>query len=208
MLPIMHACFQQLLSGYTTDSNRIGELWKEIEMHYLDQNRYYHTLAHLEYMYQQLVACRECIEDWDTILFSLFYHDIIYNPLRPDNEEQSATLAMHHLQALFYPKHKIDRCRIQILATKKHQQQVDADANYFTDADLSVLGSSRDTYAQYAANVRKEYAVYPDPIYKPGRVNVLQHFLKMERIYKTPYFFERFEAQARQNLETELQQLC
>jgi len=204
---MLQACFRQLLSNYTADPKQTDALWKEVEAHYSGQNRYYHTLAHLEYMYQSLVACREWIEDWNTVLFSLFYHDIIYNPLQSDNEEQSAALAAQRLQALSYPENKIARCQSHILATKRHQQEADNDANYFTDADLSILGSNRNTYAQYAANVRKEYAVYPDSLYKPGRASVLQHFLQMERIFKTPYFFEHFEEQARQNLETELQQL-
>jgi len=203
----MQECFQQLLSGYTSESKQVEEFWKEVEMHYSGANRYYHTLAHLELMYQQLAACRQWIEDWDTVLFSLFYHDIIYNPLQQDNEEQSASLIVQRLQALSYPEQKIARCQAQILATKKHQQEADTDANYLTDADLSILGSNWDTYTQYAVNIRKEYAVYPDPLYKPGRAKVLQHFLQMERVFKTPYFFERFEQQARQNLAAELQQL-
>lgn len=204
---MLHDCFLQLLSGYTTDARQTDELWREIKAHYTGKNRYYHTLDHLEHMYQQLRSCQTLIEDWDTVLFSLFYHDIVYNPLQQDNEEQSAALAAQRLQALSYPEQKIARCWTQILATKRHQQEADTDANYFTDADLSVLGSSWDLYSQYATNVRKEYAVYPDLIYKKGRASVLQHFLQMERIYKTPYFYEHFEEQARQNLLAELKQL-
>jgi len=52
--------------------------------------------------------------------------------------------------------------------------------------------------------IRKEYKVYPDIIYKPGRRKVVQHFLAMERIYKTDYFFVRLEQQAKENLTKEL----
>lgn len=203
----MQDLFTQLISGYTCDQQLAARLWKEVETHYSHPNRYYHTLAHVEHMYQQLAACREQIEDWDTVLFSLFYHDIIYNPLQSDNEEQSAALAEQRLYALSYSEDKIARCRAEILATKGHQPAGDNDVNYFTDADLSVLGSSWDAYTQYAINVRKEYAVYPDSVYKPGRARVLQHFLQRDRIYKTPYFYLCFEEQARINLVTELKQL-
>jgi len=204
---MLQIIFKQLLQSYTSNEQEVQLLWSEVEVSHSAPHRYYHTLTHLEHMHQQLVPCKNWIDDWDTILFSLFYHDIIYDPLQSDNEEQSAALAVQRLQALSYPELKIARCQEQILATNKHKQQADTDANYFIDADLSVLGSNWNTYAQYAANVRKEYAVYPDSVYKPGRYQVLQHFLQMERIYKTPYFLECFEIQARQNLRRELQQL-
>ena len=144
------------------------------------------------------------IENWDTLLFSLFYHDIIYNPLRQDNEEKSAALAVQRLNALSYAAHKTAHCHAQILATKGHQVSQDADTNFFTDADLSILGADWSTYTAYYKNVRKEYAIYPDFLYSKGRAKVLQQFLQMECIYKTAYFYERFEEQARSNIQKEL----
>jgi predicted metal-dependent HD superfamily phosphohydrolase len=199
--------FLQLLQGYTTDTQHANQLWAEIEEHYSEKKRSYHTLTHIEQLLQQLLNCKEQIADWDTVLFSLFYHDIIYNPLRQDNEEQSAELAVKRLNQLSYPLHKSAICYAQILATKGHQLNKDSDTNLFTDADLSILGSNETTYSQYATDIRKEYAAYPDIIYKKGRAKVLQHFLQMQRIYKTAYFYERFEKQARLNVTAELKQL-
>jgi predicted metal-dependent HD superfamily phosphohydrolase len=91
-----------------------------------------------------------------------------------------------------------------ILATKSHAASVNRDIDLFTDADLSVLGAAPETYAQYAAGVRKEYSMYPDLHYKPGRRKVLKHFLEMDRIFKTDEFFQLYEKQARENLLHEL----
>jgi predicted metal-dependent HD superfamily phosphohydrolase len=52
--------------------------------------------------------------------------------------------------------------------------------------------------------VRKEYAIYPDLLYRPGRIKVLKYFLEKPRIYHTPYFWEKYEEQARANMEAEL----
>jgi predicted metal-dependent HD superfamily phosphohydrolase len=52
--------------------------------------------------------------------------------------------------------------------------------------------------------VRKEYLIYPDLIYNPGRKKVLHHFLAMDRIFKTDFFYNKFEQQARQNLRKEI----
>ena len=95
--------------------------------------------------------------------------------------------------------------RSQILETKGHSISKDNDTNFFTDADLSILGLDWDLYSEYAQNVRKEYSNYPTIIYKMGRRKVLKHFLVMERIFKTDHFFEKFEVLARENLRRELQ---
>ncbi|MFD2921463.1 hypothetical protein ACFS6H_17175 [Terrimonas rubra] len=97
----------------------------------------------------------------------------------------------------------ISNCAAQILATKAHQASTDPDTNYFTDADLSILGQPWEVYETYYKNVRKEYAMYPDFLYNPGRKKVLQHFLSMDRIFKTNHFFGLLEAPARANLQRE-----
>lgn len=40
-----------------------------------------------------------------------------------------------------------------------------------------------------------------------GRVKVLNHFLGMERIYKSEYFFYNLEKQAKENIAMEIKQL-
>jgi predicted metal-dependent HD superfamily phosphohydrolase len=90
---------------------------------------------------------------------------------------------------------------------KKHAISNNADTNLFTDADLSVLGESRDQYEKYCFQVRREYAIYPDIVYKPGRKKVISHFLQMERIFKTTAFSDRYEKQARENLHWEPRRL-
>ncbi|MES2517934.1 MAG: hypothetical protein V4585_07495 [Bacteroidota bacterium] len=196
--------FIALLTKYTNDQDLITELWAEIERNYSDKKRHYHTLNHLENLLQQLTEIKPQIKDWDVVLFSLYYHDIIYNSLKSDNEQKSAELAENRMKSIGISLAIIERCKAQIMATKAHFMSENEDANYFTDADLSVLGQSWEMYSEYYQNVRKEYAIYPDLIYNAGRKKVLKHFLAMERIFKTNYFYLKFEAQVRVNLEKEL----
>ena len=199
--------FIELAGKYTNSSLRCHELWLEIETHYQNRERHYHTLTHLGNMLEALQPVKERIAGWDMVLFALFYHDIIYNVIRKDNEEKSAVFAAKRLQSISVPAAAIQSCTMKIEATKNHAPGPDDDTDYFTDADLVVLGQEWPVYADYCKRIRKEYAVYPDIIYYPGRKKVLQHFLKMERIYKTAYFFANFEKQAKQNLQRELEQL-
>jgi len=70
-----------------------------------------------------------------------------------------------------------------------------------------VLGADAETYQQYTQQIRKEYGIYPNIVYNPGRKKVLQHFLSMPHIYKTEVFYNRYEKQARVNLAWELNML-
>lgn len=205
---MLRSTFFALLRHYTNDVHLAADLWQEIEVHYSSGARYYHNLNHLSTLLQQLQAVRNELADWNMVLFTLFYHDIVYDVMKTENEEQSALLAAVRMQQLGIDPVSIERCKIQILATKHHLNHTDSDTNYFTDADLSVLGQDWDAYNAYAENVRKEYAIYPDELYLPGRKKVLTHFLDMSRIYKTDYFFDRLEQCAKQNLRKELEWLA
>jgi predicted metal-dependent HD superfamily phosphohydrolase len=196
--------FIELTIKFCNDISFVNECWQEIEINYTKKKRHYHTLTHLENLLNQLEIVKAQIVDWDTILCTLFYHDIIYSALKKDNEEQSAKLAEKRLIQMGLSMPSIEKCKMQIIATKQHLQNTDSDTNYFTDADLSFLGTDWELYSKYMNEVRKEYAIYPNIIYNPGRKKVLQHFLAMDKIYKTVYFFDAFEKQAKLNLEKEI----
>ena len=199
--------FIRILTNYTNDNALIDELWTEVEQNYSGKKRYYHTLQHLDNLLAELTEVKGAIQNRETVLFTLYYHDIIYNPLKSDNEERSAALAEKRMKQAGVSNAMIECCTKQILATKSHIESADSDTNYFTDADLSVLGQDWEIYSLYYKNVRKEYFIYPDFMYNPGRKKVLSHFLSMHRIFKTDFFYNRFEVQARQNMRREIELL-
>jgi predicted metal-dependent HD superfamily phosphohydrolase len=199
--------FVQLVQKYSEDTSMIDLWWKEIQKSYGESGRHYHTLAHLENLYRQLMSVKNEIEDFDTMLWSMFYHDIVYGATKSDNEEKSAKVAVERLKSIVYPAKLIEKCERQILATKGHSISLESDTNIFTDADLSILGQPWEIYSNYFKQVRKEYSIYPDFIYNDGRKKVLNHFLKMDRIFKTKTFFERLEGVARGNIRGEMELL-
>ncbi len=199
--------FITLANRYTSLEWEVEVAWQELKKNYSHKKRYYHTLAHLENIYNELDSVKEQIEDWPTVMFSMFYHDVVYEVHRKDNEERSAELAVKRLRDIYADDGLVEKCRLQILATKTHELSSDNDTNLFTDADLSILGKEWEQYKTYTEQIRKEYGIYPDLIYKPGRKKVLQHFLEMERIYKTEVFYNKYEAQARGNMRKEMEGL-
>jgi len=204
---VLKQSFITLVENYSQDQRLVETLWDEIEKNYSESTRHYHTLTHLTKMLGQLEEVRAEIADHHTLLFSLYYHDLVYQTSGNDNEERSAEVAGERLRLLSFPKDKIEKCLYQILATKGHLKNNDHDTNLFIDADLSILGQSWMVYAEYASQIRKEYAIYPDPVYKSGREKVLNHFLSMNQIFKTPYFYDKYEQRAKENFGKELRDL-
>lgn len=192
---------------FSAPSQLQDKFWDEIESAYSQPGRQYHNLNHLEYMVEKAVEYQEEIQDLDTLKFSIFYHDIVYDTNRNDNEERSAEIARNRLTKLAVPEEKIIRCVAQILATKTHKKTGDNDTDYLLDFDLAYLGESPSLYREYSANIRKEYSQYPDELFKQGRKRALQHFLEMKRIFKTEAFYQKYENQAKANLLEELRKL-
>ncbi|UZT97518.1 hypothetical protein ODZ84_20435 [Chryseobacterium fluminis] len=196
--------FRQNCLLFTRETDTIEKLWSEIEKRYTEKSRHYHNFAHLESMFAELDSVTARVEDMNSLSFSVFYHDVIYDASSKNNEEKSATFAVSQLAKINISSGAADKITRQIMATKSHQQSDDPDTNYLLDADLSILGKDPETYFEYTRKIRKEYSVYPDLLYKPGRKRVLKHFLDLEYIFKTEYFREKYELQARENIEVEI----
>jgi len=203
----LKALWKKLRSRECENTKLVDTFWQEIETKHTNKERFYHTLHHLEYMLNLAMRFESFLNDSDTLIFSIFYHDIIYNPQFQDNEEQSAAIARDRLSQLGVSSDKITKCQEQILATKSHKAGSDSDTNYLLDFDLAILGDSLENYKAYSKNIRAEYAMYSDKHYKEGRKKVLHHFLKMDSIFKTTEFQKNREQRARENLEYELGEL-
>lgn len=201
---MLKTTFITLAKNYSNDISIIEKLWDEIELNYSKKQRHYHNFSHLKNIIEELQKVREKIKDWDIILFSVYYHDIIYSIYKKDNEVKSAALAQKRLMSLSVQSNRALQCYKQIEATKYHKISNDMDTNYLIDADLSILGKDEITYSKYVAQVRDEYAIYPKMIYNKNRIKVLKTFLSKSKIYNTVYFFDKYEKQARRNIENEI----
>lgn len=201
---MLKTIFTELVKKYTANDSVRKQLWNEIVINYCDAGRYYHNLNHLEAIISELSDVKDSIPQWDTAIFSVFYHDLVYNALRSDNEAQSADKAQARLQEIGFPAEQITQCMLQILATKGHEPGDDLTTQLFIDADLAILGKTPKKYKEYSENIRKEFFVYTDKQFKEGRKKVLKYFLAMNRIFKSEHFYNKYESQARKNIEDEL----
>ena len=91
--------FTALCQNFSKDKALISSLWQEIQLVYSKPTRHYHTLKHLEEIYKEL----QSFNLTPLLEFAIFYHDIVYDVKRDDNEEQSALLAKKRLEELSVP---------------------------------------------------------------------------------------------------------
>jgi predicted metal-dependent HD superfamily phosphohydrolase len=207
----LRTIWDKLAGKYCNDNELTNRFYEEIERKYTSNRRHYHNLHHIAALLRFCEQYAGELNDHDVVAFAVFYHDIIYNPLRKDNEPRSAQLAVKRLQALHVPATAIEQVKLYIEATQTHDVTVAVthigDLQLFLDFDMSILAADWNTYEAYTRQVRKEYRIYPDKLYYPGRKQFLQHCLQTAHIFQTPVFRESYEGIARKNMARELESI-
>ncbi|MCO7225118.1 hypothetical protein [Pleionea sp. CnH1-48] len=192
--------WQQLFSkGYNTSI--VQQHFDKITTYYNEAHRYYHTLKHIEACLKHFDEVSEQIDEPESFELALWYHDVIYSTRRKDNEKQSANLAEQCLQQINYPSNQIATVKRLINITAHPSPVHSEDEKLMVDIDLSILGAPTDIFMNYERNVRSEFRWVPNLIYKIERKKVLESFIKEENIYKTNYFKDKLEKNARSNIQ-------
>ena len=190
-------------------SAAITALWQDIAARYNEPQRSYHTLKHIYQLFEQFEHIKHCLHEPHIIALALFFHDVIYDPKRSDNELKSAGYAVEVLKN-YLSAEQCQHIYTLIMMTATHQldkladEDKISDAAYLLDMDLSVLGGSWSEYQQYAQALRQEYAHVTKLNYRVGRIAVLQKLLTHTTLYLTEYYHARLEEQARDNIKREI----
>ncbi|MFL0095379.1 HD domain-containing protein [Tenacibaculum maritimum] len=198
--------FRNTISLYSQEQNLIRSLWLEINDHYTEKHRTYHNKTHLIELLNYFDTYNEQVLNPTILELSIFYHHIIYNVWKKNNEEKSALLAINKLAKINLAPTDLILIQQQILATKTHFTE-DNDTKWLIDFNLGILGKPYKTYQNCAQLIRKEYKLIPQTIYKKRRKKVLTHFIQKSFIYATDSFRNLYEKQAKSNLINELNSL-
>ena len=168
---------------------------------YAAPNRHYHNLRHIEDCLDLLAGVDGLsTRDRDSLTQAIWWHDVVYDPTRSDNEELSARLAEQHVAAEL----RDDVGRLIRLTRTHRVEPGDRLGAILISIDLSILGAAPSRYDAYAAAIRKEFAHVPDGDYRAGRSAVLRRFAAQPVIFPDPAFATRYDRQARDNLAREL----
>ncbi len=180
--------------------------YKMILKLYSESHRKYHNSVHINDCLDKCELNEETKQN-HILQLAIWYHDVIYKPLKKDNELKSAEAAELFLTKQLAGDDLIKRVKKLIMVTLHDQIPSNEEEAYMMDIDISILGSNSETYIDYTKNVRHEYKWVPWFLYKKKRKEILEMFLNKETLYFTKYFKSNYEQQARINIENEIAQL-
>ena len=141
--------------------------------------------------------------DREILSAAIWWHDVVYDATRADNEELSARLAEQHVREDI--RQEVGRL---IRLTKTHDVKPDDRLGaILISIDLSILGAEPARYDAYAAAIRQEFIHVPEGDYRAGRAKVLSQFAARPVVFPDAAFAARYDRQARENLARELASL-
>jgi len=177
-------------------------LWTQLSTLYTEAHRHYHHLGHIT---SSLAEFDTTGSNHSLIEGAIWFHDVIYDPKRGDNEAASiawfldATSSWLDLEAAAVITRLIEATDFRLPLSD------DPDSRLMVDIDLAILSASPEAYKDYCQAIRQEYAHVSAEAFRAGRAKVMAGFLERP-IYRTEWFIGR-EERARENIVRELGRL-
>ncbi|KAF7387515.1 hypothetical protein HZH68_013192 [Vespula germanica] len=199
------------------DNDACNIWFNKLKEAYSEESRTYHNLDMLCEKLYHYHEIKNYLRNPEALLFALIFQNFEYNPKVIDEEIKN----LHHFIAFaeeagitVNSELREETCAlleiIIIHSTEVHKMggiYGREDAHYFLDIDMAILGSLPENYAEYRRKIREEYAFLSEPMYTALRLKVLQNFVQIPNIFATKEFREKFEAQARENIQAEIELL-
>ena len=160
------------------ERNKINKIFDRLVAAYCEPHRKRHTLEHILECLREFDSARNITENQNAVEMAIWFHDFVY-----DTSEELAKF-----------NEPIKVCKLM-------------DVRVLIDVDLSSLGKPWSEFREDSRAVREEYNHVPEAVFREKRAEILQGFLDRPRIYFTDYFYEKNEAQARENLKRAIEEL-
>lgn len=200
-----------------------GDAFTILDKLYGEPHRRYHTMAHIQWcldLLDEFTTDADAVPEWlrlhpawlDRVELALWFHDVIYDPKRKDNEERSAHVLIGAAALLGLDPRLAADAAFDVELTTHHYILSRANSHavptqWVLDLDLASLGFSPERFDENSAQIREEYSFVPEDAFRAGRKAALQGFFGRPRIYLTDECFARFEGQARDNLKRAIERL-
>jgi predicted metal-dependent HD superfamily phosphohydrolase len=178
--------------------------WAAVVAAWSEPHRRYHDLAHLAAVLGLVGELAGAAADPHAVRLAAWYHDVVYDPRRGDNEQVSAERARAGLRGLVSDDLVAEVERLVLLTAGHDPAPDDGNGAVLCDADLAVLAGPPGAYAAYASAVREEYRHLSDEEFTAGRTAVLEHLLALPALYRLPAVAADWTPLARANLAAEL----
>lgn len=161
--------FQAILDSWNikADVNMLLGMWNE-------SHRHYHTLDHLNDLVDQINAYREntnCSKkEYEKLLITALFHDIVYDPMKSNNEEMSADFFLDCCQS---KNQDIEDIKNAILETKTHTSTSKL-SSIFNEFDMKILERGYNDLLEWEKGIYEEFKGYGSDVYKQGRIKFLE----------------------------------
>jgi len=185
-------------------ANAMGERLVEAYGH---PDRHYHDLGHIRHVLDLAGQFRLDESVRTEVEFALWFHDLVYDPQRSDNEQQSAIAAREWLAGQGLAFGGSVGALVEMTAGHGQVDRSDRAAAVVHDVDLAILGSGPDEYRRYVEAIRCEYGHLDDVTFAAGRTAILSHLAAADALFVTTELGPVLEARARANIAHELVQL-
>ena len=83
-----------LMDFYGVDGTLAEAVFTDLVQRYGENGRYYHNLRHIQNVLEAIDSAADYAEDLEAIKLAAWFHDVIYDVHRGDNEAQSALWAV------------------------------------------------------------------------------------------------------------------
>ena len=177
----------------------VRQRFEQVQAAYAEPWRHYHTAQHIDECLAAWAAVRAQLKAPACVALAIWLHDLVYDPKAKDNEAQSAALTRDWWRGAL-PEDQLATVCGWIEATQAHEAAPhDADLQALLDIDLAILAAEPTRFAQYEAQVAREYAHVPPDLFAQGRRAFLQTLSVRPALFHHPAFVH-LEAPARANL--------
>jgi predicted metal-dependent HD superfamily phosphohydrolase len=196
--------WRELAAELGLDAARSERVGDHLMAQYSNNDRHYHGMGHIVSMLEGFDAIEADFKEPLAAELAIFFHDVIYDPSRRDNEEQSAK-KMIGLLGGRVDHGLLESAARSIEATRQHALTASHDANLLVDLDMAILGQPWPVYERYADGVMREYLpVYGEMAYRHGRRTL---FLEPTIAHGAVFLTEAFQSlnpQAIRNMQREI----
>lgn len=177
-------------------------LFKELEQRYTEPKRFYHTLyGHIGACLREYDSVKKIVGESLIVETALWLHDTIYDSRAGENEARSAEWAAYFLSKFIPDLNLINEAVALIVFTDYSRDPETFEAKLLSDIDKSILGKPPKIFLRYNNNIRQEYSWVVPEIYRARRAGILKKFMDRPDIFFLPIFKEKYEANARKNME-------
>ncbi|TXG86306.1 MAG: hypothetical protein E6R13_00725 [Spirochaetes bacterium] len=151
---------------------------QHIESYYNGKGRFYHNMEHLDEVLCEVEKFKDLHtdEEYQILVMTAIYHDIIYDPKAKDNEEKSAEM----VKVCSGEEHILKQVQELILFTKYQRNPETELEDTFMCCDMAIFEKPFEQQLVFEKKIQKEFAWVPLSVYVPERINVLD---KIRQLY-------------------------